>query len=237
MQVADRRRLRHVLTSPFTTGQSGPCAGPRSAQPPYLQTRRPGSGEFSGPGLTEVIPSVAGKFLYPAMTLLVCPPGYTCPYAQDWNVNIQRGRSARLAVPDRNVGTHGVRLPALHSRDPTVYFPGHPQKQCQPVDGSIRVQLDRATAETLAPTHPWARSPASRIRTITPGIQSTQAFSATASRSWPRIRIRKSIDDVSSINITGSAPSPSPERMTGADIRSTSQPSAAVDVDVATAWC
>ena len=58
------------------------------------------------------------------MTLLVVSRNLHLPYAQDWNLNIQRSFGADWLLQVGYVGTTGVRLPRFIEGNPAVYIPG-----------------------------------------------------------------------------------------------------------------
>ena len=109
-----------IFYDPYYTGQGGPLQTPISA-PPYLQTAQiqvPNS--FSNP-YEGIAPPVNG-FVTP-MTLLTLDPKLKLPYAQDWNLNIERSFGKDWLFQVGYVGTKGTRLPRFVEGNPTVYNP------------------------------------------------------------------------------------------------------------------
>ena len=58
------------------------------------------------------------------MTLLTLDPGLSLPYAQNWNLNIQRAFGGKLLFEIGFVGTNGTKLPRFIEGNPTIYIPG-----------------------------------------------------------------------------------------------------------------
>src|SRR6185437_11559611 len=109
-----------IYYEPFYTGEGGPLQDPVSA-PPYLQTPQEGfpvnfANPFNGT-------NPFGTFSTP-MTLLVIANNLRLPYAQDWNLNIQRSFGANWLLQVGYVGTTGTKLPRMIEGDPAVYIPG-----------------------------------------------------------------------------------------------------------------
>src|SRR5271155_3514417 len=111
-----------IFYEPYYTGEGGPLQDPVSA-PPYLKTQ-----EIMFP-----INSFANPFYAPdpfgvpfpePMTLLVIARNLHLPYAQDWNLNIQRSFGPDLLLKVGYVGTTGVRLPRFIEGNPAIYIPG-----------------------------------------------------------------------------------------------------------------
>jgi len=75
-----------IFYDPYYTGEGGPLQDPVSA-PPYLQTPQISFPNFADPfnGTNPFNQTFAEP-----MTLLVLNPKLGLPYAQDWNLNIQR---------------------------------------------------------------------------------------------------------------------------------------------------
>jgi hypothetical protein len=114
-----------IYYEPYYTGQGGPLQSPISA-PPYLQTEQisltPTSPLFfndpyNGP------PPPAGTFATP-LTNLTVAANLPLPYAQDWDLNIQRSLGHDMLLEVGYVGTKGTKLPRFIEANPTVYIPG-----------------------------------------------------------------------------------------------------------------
>jgi hypothetical protein len=62
------------------------------------------------------------------MTLLTLDPKLGLPYAQDWNLNLQRSFATNWLFAVGYEGTKGTKLPRFIEANPAVFVPG--------VDGS-----------------------------------------------------------------------------------------------------
>src|SRR5580693_882059 len=111
-----------IFYEPFYTGEGGPLQDPVSS-PPYLKTLQ----------LSFPINSFADPFYAPnpfgvpfpePMTLLVAARNLHLPYAQDWNLNIQRSFGEDWLFQIGYVGTTGVRLPRFIEGNPPAFIPG-----------------------------------------------------------------------------------------------------------------
>ncbi|MBZ5665616.1 MAG: TonB-dependent receptor [Acidobacteriia bacterium] len=111
-----------IFYEPYYTGQGGPLQDPISS-PPYLKTLQIGFpvNSFANPFYS---PDPFGVPFPEPMTLLVVSRNLHLPYAQDWNLNIQRSFGANLLFQVGYVGTTGVRLPRFIEGNPAIYYPG-----------------------------------------------------------------------------------------------------------------
>jgi len=109
-----------IFYDPYYTGQGGPLQAPISA-PPFLQTAQISVPNFENPH-AALAPPVNG-FTQP-MTLLTLDKDLKLPYAQDWNLNIQRAFGADWLFEVGYIGTKGTRLPRFVEGNPTTLLPG-----------------------------------------------------------------------------------------------------------------
>jgi len=212
-----------IFYEPYYTGEGGPLQDPVSA-PPYLKTLQ----------LSYPINSFANPFYTPdpfgvpfpePMTLLVVSRNLHLPYAQDWNLNIQRSFGADWLLQVGYVGTTGVRLPRFIEGNPAVYIPGYdtttpgcaapPSPHTCPLSTENNVNQRRLYSGCTL-----ADSPSSCIYGSIGEIASVSNSSYNALEASLRKRFSHglsflasytwshSIDDVSSFNITGSASQP-----------------------------
>jgi hypothetical protein len=191
-----------IFHEPYYTGQGGPLQDPISA-PPYLQTPQVNFPNFADPfqGANPFGPSFSEP-----MTLLAVSPKLRLPYAQHWNLNVQRSFAANWIFDIGYVGTAGVRLPRFIEGNPTVYIPGQSTpdnvNQRRLYSGCTLAQPDNCSygsvGEIASVSHSSYNALQSSLRK-----RFSHGLSFLASYTFS-----KSIDDVSSFNITGSASQP-----------------------------
>lgn len=209
-----------IFYEPYYTGQGGPLQDPVSA-PPYLKTIQLGFpiNSFANPFHA---PDPFGAPFPQPMTLLVVSRNLRLPYAQDWNLNIQRSFGADWLMQIGYVGTTGVRLPRFVEGNPAVYVPGldatspgcAPPAQPCPISNSNNVNQRRLYSGcTLTSPDNCVFGSVGEIAGIAHSSYNaleaslrkrfSHGLSFLASYTWSH-----SIDDVSSFNITGSASQP-----------------------------
>ncbi|MBS1841827.1 MAG: TonB-dependent receptor [Acidobacteria bacterium] len=188
-----------IFYDPFYTGQGGPLQDPISA-PPYLQTAQIGVPNFSDP--YAGLPPPVNGFTQP-MTLLVLNKDLKLPYAQDWNLNLQRSFGGDWLLEAGYIGTKGTRLPRLIEGNPTTFEPGDTSQT-----NADRRRLYSGCTRTN--TNPCTFSSVGEIAGIT--NSSYNALQASLKKRFSHglsflgsYTYSKAIDDVSSFNITGSA--------------------------------
>jgi outer membrane receptor protein involved in Fe transport len=199
-----------IFYEPYYTGQGGPLQDPISA-PPYLQTPQVNFPNFADPfhGVNPFGPSFSEP-----MTLLVVSPQLRLPYGQDWNLNIQRSFGADWLFEIGYVGTTGVKLPRFVEANPAVYYPGF-DSSGKPLSTENTVNQRRLYSGCTL-----AQPPSACVYGSVGEIAGIANSSYNALESSLRKRFghglsflasytySKSIDDVSSFNITGSASQP-----------------------------
>jgi outer membrane receptor protein involved in Fe transport len=194
-----------IFYEPFYNGQGGPLQDPISA-PPYLATPQAGFPvNFEDPfnGVDEF----DGRFSTP-MTLLVVSPKLKLPYAQDWNLNVQRSLGTDWLFQIGYVGTTGVRLPRFVEANPAIYYPG------QSTENNVNQRrLYSGCTLTSPPSVPCNYASVGEIAGI--ANSAYNALEASVRKRFGRglsflasYTLSKAIDDVSSFNITGSASQP-----------------------------
>ena len=188
-----------IFYDPFYTGQGGPLQDPISA-PPFLQTSQISVPNFQNPYLG--VPPAVNGFTQP-MTLLTVNKDLKLPYAQDWNLNLQRAFGNDWLFEAGYIGTKGTHLPRFIEANPTTFEPGDtpntPSDQRRLFSGCTR-----------GSTNPCTFSSVGEIAGITNSIY--HAMEASLKKRFSHglsflasYTLSKSIDDVSSFNITGSA--------------------------------
>jgi outer membrane receptor protein involved in Fe transport len=192
-----------IFYEPFYNGQGGPLQDPISA-PPYLETPQRGfpvnfADPFNGSNPFD------GSFSEP-MTLLVVSPKLKLPYAQHWNLNIQRSFGSNWLFQVGYVGTNGVHLPRLIEGNPTIYYPGQSTPdnviQRRQFSGCTLAEPDNCVYASVGEIAGIANSNYNALETSL-RKRFGHGISFLASYTYS-----KSIDDVSSFNITGSASQP-----------------------------
>jgi outer membrane receptor protein involved in Fe transport len=200
-----------IFYEPYYTGEGGPLQDPVSS-PPYLKTQEimfPVN-SFAYPFYT---PDPFAQAFPEPMTLLVVARNLHLPYAQDWNLNIQRSFGANWLFQIGYVGTTGVRLPRFIEGNPAVFVPGL-DGSGNPVSNENNVDQRRLYSGcTLAQPNNCIYSSVGEIAGIANSSYNalqaslrkrfSHGLSFLASYTWSH-----SIDDVSSFNITGSASQP-----------------------------
>jgi TonB dependent receptor len=200
-----------IFYEPYYTGEGGPLQDPVSA-PPYLKTLQLGFpiNSFANPFYA---PNPFGVPFPEPMTLLVVSRNLHLPYAQDWNLNVQRSFGENLLLQAGYVGTTGVRLPRFIEGNPAVYIPGV-DGSGNPISTENNVNQRRLYSGcTLAQPNNCVYGSVGEIASISNSSYNaleaslrkrfSHGLSFLASYTWSH-----SIDDVSSFNITGSASQP-----------------------------
>ena len=198
-----------IFYEPYYTGQGGPLQSPISA-PPYLGTPQVSLPNFADPFNGN--PPAPGTFSTP-LTNLTLSPSLTLPYTQDWDLNFERSFGSDWLFEMGYVGTKGTRLPRFIEANPAVFVPGY-------VDGQPISNSSNADQRRLYSGCTLADSPGSCQFSSTGEIAGIANSSYNALEVSMRKRFNhglsflgsytwsKTIDDVSSFNITGSASKP-----------------------------
>jgi predicted heme/steroid binding protein len=198
-----------IFYEPYYTGQGGPLQAPISA-PPYLGTPQVSLPNFADPFNGN--PPAVGTFSTP-LTNLTLSPSLTLPYTQDWDLNLQSSFGSDWLFELGYVGTKGTRLPRFIEANPAVFVPGY-------VDGQPISNSSNADQRRLYSDCTLADSPSSCQFSSTGEIAGIANSSYNAMEVSLRKRLShglsflasytwsKTIDDVSSFNITGSASKP-----------------------------
>lgn len=111
-----------VFYDTFTNGVGGPLQAPLSALP-WTQARQLAPPiDFTNPWRGQN-PFTLDSFPQPT-TVLTVENGMRPPYAQNWNLSIQRSFANNYLFDIRYIGTKGTRLPLMIEANPAVYGPG-----------------------------------------------------------------------------------------------------------------
>jgi outer membrane receptor protein involved in Fe transport len=198
-----------IFYEPYYTGQGGPLQTPISA-PPYLGTPQVSLPDFANPFNGN--PPAAGTFSTP-LTNLTLSPTLTLPYSQDWDLNLQRTFGPNWLFEMGYVGTKGTHLPRFIEANPAVFVPG--TAGGQPISNSSNADQRRLYSGCTLADSPSSCQFSSTGEIAGIANSSYNALEASlhkrfshglaflASYTWS-----KTIDDVSSFNITGSAAKP-----------------------------
>ena len=198
-----------VFYEPYYTGQGGPLQAPISA-PPYLGTPQVSLPNFANPFNGN--PPAAGTFSTP-LTNLTLSPTLTLPYTQDWDLNLQRSFGSNWLFEIGYVGTRGTRLPRFIEANPAVFVRG--MVNGQPISNSSNADqrrlysgctlADSPNSCQFSSTGEIAGIANSAYNAMEASLHKrfSHGLSFLASYTWS-----KTIDDVSSFNITGSAAKP-----------------------------
>jgi hypothetical protein len=133
-----------IFFDPFANGSGTASQVPVSSLP-WTQLV-----QFSGPGVNMQDPYAAtgrpqpGAFSLP-LTLVVMDPSARPPYAQNWNLVIQRSIAGKYVLDARYLGTKGTRLPRNIEANPAVYTPA-----------TASVAADRRRIHANCPASPTA---------------------------------------------------------------------------------
>ncbi len=178
----------------FTNGTGGPIQAAISALP-WTQAY-----QMTGPGFDIANPYGSGpspfglnNFVAPA-TVLTVALGMRPPYAQNWNYSIERVIATKYLLDVRYVGSKGTHLPRFIEGNPTV-FANNNQREYSTCNaaglcnyGSVGLLTDIANSTYNALQVAFSRQYANGL-----------AFTASY---W----FSKSLDDISTLNVAGSAP-------------------------------
>jgi outer membrane receptor protein involved in Fe transport len=193
-----------IFYEPYYTGQGGPLQDPISA-PPYLQTPQVSLSPVQDLNFADPFQGrnpFTQSFATP-MTLLVLNQNLPLPYAQHWNLTVQRSLSTDWLVEIGYVGTTGVKLPRFIEGNPAVFVPGQSSEdnvnQRRLYSGCTLAQPDNCNYGSVGEIAGIANSSYNALETsLRKRFSHGLSFLASYTLS-------KSIDDVSSFNITGSA--------------------------------
>jgi len=191
-----------IFYDSFTNGQGGPLQAPVSALPWTQAVSLSGPGfDIANPWGAQGPPFANLAFARPA-TVLTVDQAMRPPYAQDWNVSIQRVIAKDYLLDVRYVGNKGTRLPRLVEANPPVFGPGSTaqnidQRRIYAGCNSSTGVCDFASVGLISNE---ANSTYHALQ-VSLSRHFSSGFSFQGSY-W----YSKSLDDVSSFNLSGSAP-------------------------------
>jgi len=192
-----------IFYEPYYTGQGGPLQAPVSA-PPYLQTEQVSIPNFADPYNGH--PPATGQFATP-LTNLTLDAKLPLPYAQDWDLNVQRSLGADLLFQIGYVGTKGTKLPRFIEGNPAIYIPGvsTPGNADQRRLYSGCTLADPPTSCKFSSTGLIAGIANSSYHALEASLRKRFSHGLAFLASYT---YSKAIDDASSFNLTGSAAKP-----------------------------
>lgn len=192
-----------IFYEPYYTGQGGPLQSPISA-PPFLQTEQISVPNFADPFNGN--PPVSGQFATP-LTNLTLDAKLPLPYAQDWDLKIQRSLGANLLLEIGYVGTKGTKLPRFIEGNPAIYIPGvsSPDNADQRRLFSGCTLADPPNTCKFSSTGLIAGIANSSYNALEASLKKRFSHGVSFLASYT---YSKAIDDASSFNMTGSAAKP-----------------------------
>jgi len=189
-----------IFYDPYYTGQGGPLQTPISA-PPFLQTPQVNFPNFADPfnGVNPFNESFAQP-----MTLLTLDKNLRLPYAQDWNLNVQRSFGSNWLFEIGYVGTKGTKLPRFIEGNPAVFVPG------ESTEDNVNQRRLYSGCTLANPAAPCNYASVGMIAGIANSTYNAMEVSLKKRFSYglsflASYTLSKTLDDVSSFNITGSA--------------------------------
>lgn len=192
-----------IFYDPFTNGVGGPLQAAISALPwtqaqqvpgPFLNYADPWNGQP---------PFDITTFPRP-MTVLTNEQNMKPPYSQEWNFTIQRSLGGSYLLDIRYVGTKGTHLPRFIEANPAVYGPG------ATIDNADRRRV-YAGCPTPPDTGPCAFASVGLLTNSTSSTYHAGQLSLSKRFSngfgfLASYTFSKTLDYVSSLNLSGSAP-------------------------------
>jgi hypothetical protein len=178
----------------FTNGTGGPLQAAISALPWTQAYQLPGPGfNIANPYGGGPTPFGVNNFVAPA-TVLTVASGMRPPYSQNWNVSIERVIAKNYLFDVRYVGNKGTHLPRFIEANPTI-FANNNQREYSTCNaaglcnyGSVGLLTDIANSTYHALQVAFSRQ-------YSNGLRFTASY-------W----YSKSLDDISTLNVAGSAP-------------------------------
>jgi hypothetical protein len=185
----------------YTNGTGGPLQASISALPWTQAYQLPGPGfDLANPYGGAPPPFGGQTFVAPA-TVLTVQSGMKPPYSQNWDLSIERTIAKDYLLELRYVGNKGTHLPRFIEGNPTIYGPG--------VNANNNNEMREYTTCNLAGVCNYGS-----VGLLADEANSTYnalevAFSRQFSRSLSFLTsfwYSKSLDDISTLNVAGSAP-------------------------------
>lgn len=189
-----------IFYDSFTNGVGGPLQAPLSALP-WTQARQLGAPfNFTDPWNGQN-PFTPNSFPQPT-TVLTVANGTRPPYSQNWNFSVQRSFAHDFLLDVRYIGNKGTRLPRFIEGNPALYGPGATAQNadqrriyagCQGPQGPCNFGSVGLITDSTNSTYHAGQVALTRRFSHGLGFLASYTFS-------------KTLDYVSSFNVSGSAP-------------------------------
>jgi hypothetical protein len=204
-----------IFYDPYYNGEGGPLQAPESAAPWFKTIQESFPSNFANPlpsGSNPFAPNFAGR--PQSLTLLTLDPNLKLPYAQDWNFTVEHSFGQGWLLEVGYVGTKGTKLPRFIESNPPALcstLPLAQQSSC--ISGEQQNVNAYRPYSGCDPSNPGLCNYGS-IGLITGVTNSNYNSLQTSLRKrlgygvsfLASYTFSKSLDDVSSFNIAGSAP-------------------------------
>jgi len=204
-----------IFYDPYYNGEGGPLQAPESAAPWFKTIQESFPSDFADPlppGSNPFAPNFAGG--PQSLTLLTLDPHLSVPYAQDWNFTVEHTFGQGWLLQVGYVGTKGTKLPRfIESNPPTLCSTLPEGEQANCISGEQQNVNAYRPYSGCEESNPGLCNYGS-IGLITGVTNSNYNSLQTSLRKRLGYGIAflasytysKALDDVSSFNIAGSAP-------------------------------
>lgn len=185
----------------YTNGTGGPIQAGVSALPWTEAYQLPGPGmNFANPYNGATPPFVTQQFVRPA-TILTLQSGMLPPYSQNWDFSIEHIFANSYLLDVRYVGNKGTHLPRFIEANPAIYGPGATINNAD--QRRLYADCDASGSCAFASVGLIADNNSSTYNALQTSLsrQFTSNLAFQVSYWWS-----KGLDYVSSLNISGSAP-------------------------------
>jgi hypothetical protein len=178
----------------FTNGTGGPLQAAISALPWTQAYQLPGPGfDISNPYGSGPTPFGLNNFVAPA-TVLTVASGMRPPYSQNWNFSIERAIAKSYLLDVRYVGNKGTHLPRFIEANPTI-FANNNQREYSTCNAAGLCNYGSVGLLTDIANSTYHALQVALSRQYSNGLRFTASY-------W----YSKSLDDISTLNVAGSAP-------------------------------
>jgi len=202
-----------IFYEPYYNGEGGPLQAPESAPPWFKTIQESFPSNFANPlpaGSDPFAPNFAGG--PQSLTLLTLDPHLQVPYAQDWNLTVEHSFGQGWLMELGYVGTKGTKLPRFIESNPATLcssLPASQQGSC--ISGEQQNVNAYRPYSGCTPAGPCNYGSIGLISGVTNSDYNSLQASLRKSLGYgvaflASYTFSKSLDDVSSFNISGSAP-------------------------------